>query len=71
MPSQTHVISTRIPTDWAVRLQERAAAEGCDTSKVVKDAIAKLLEIDTPESVESLQKRVSRLERQVKRLLAD
>jgi predicted transcriptional regulator len=63
------VVSTRVPRDWAVQLQQLAEAEGCDISKVVADAIAEHLKVHSPESVESLSKRVARLERSVKRLL--
>jgi predicted transcriptional regulator len=67
MPTQ--VVSIRVPDEWVSKLKDLADAEGCEITKVVKDAIASHLQVQNAEDVVSLQQRVRKLERQMKRLL--
>ena len=66
----SQVISTRIPGEWVDQLQQLAEAQDSDLSKMVKEAIARMLTIETPDSAVALQHRVSRLEAQLDSLLS-
>ena len=65
----SQVVATRIPDEWFDQLQQLAQAQDSDMSKVVKEAIAQLLDINTPDSMVALRHRVSRLETQLNSLL--
>lgn len=61
-------VGSRIPHPLYDRLQALSQETGDCTSKIVRDALAAYLGMNTPESAESLAKRVAALERKVAKL---
>lgn len=61
-------VTTRIPQDWFEQIEVICAECGKSRSEVFQEAIAAYLGKHPPHSIPSLSKRVSALERNVKKL---
>lgn len=68
MKGELPVVGSRIPHHLNDQLQTFCRETGKTSSEVVRDALSAYLGINSPESIESLNKRVAALERQYKKL---
>lgn len=64
----TH-ISSRVPESYAEALNQISQKTGKSQSELVREAVAMYLGKTDPESVERMNRRIAKLERQVKNLL--
>ena len=62
-------ISGRVPESYAEALSQIAQKTGKSQSELVREAVATYLGKTEPESVERMNRRLTKLERQVKTLL--
>jgi phosphate uptake regulator len=68
MKGELPVVGGRIPHALNDKLEAFCTESGKTTSEVLRDALSAYLGVNTPDSVESLNKRVAALERQYKKL---
>lgn len=68
MRGELPVVSGRIPHHLLNQLEDFCQETGKTSSEVLRDALCAYLGVNTPESIESLQRRVATLERQYKKL---
>jgi predicted DNA-binding protein len=69
MKGQLPVVGCRIPHTLNDRLMELSQATGDSTSKILRDALSSYLGTNTPETVQSVEKRVTGLERKIAKLM--
>jgi predicted DNA-binding protein len=69
MKGNLPVVGCRIPHTLNDKLEQLCQATGDTPSKVLRDALSAYLGANTPESVESIHKRVAGLERQINKLM--
>ena len=65
---QQPLAHARIPHDWDNQLRAIAQETGKSYSEVVREAIAAYLDKVEPDSVQTMNRRIAQLERQVKKL---
>ena len=63
------LVAGRIPAEQAIQLKKIEAETGKSESEVVREAIAQYLGKTAPDSVASMSRRLSRLERQYTKLV--
>lgn len=68
MKGELPVVGGRIPHHLNDQLQAFCQQTGKTQSDVIRDALSAYLGVNSPESIESLQKRVASLEQQYKKL---
>lgn len=68
MKGELPVVGGRIPHTLNDKLQAFCTESGKTTSEVVRDALSAYLGVNTPESVESINKHLAALKRQYKKL---
>lgn len=68
MKAELPVVGCRIPHVLNEKLQALSQETGESASQICRDALNAYLGVHTPESVQSLSKRVAALERQYKKL---
>lgn len=68
MKGELPVVGGRIPRPLNDKLQAFCTESGKTTSEVVRDALSAYLGVNSPESVESINKRLAALERQYRKL---
>jgi predicted DNA-binding protein len=68
MKGELPVVGGRIPHHLNDQLQAFCQQTGKTSSEVIRDALSAYLGVHSPESIESLNKRVAALERQYKKL---
>lgn len=69
MRGQLPVVGCRIPHTLNDRLMELSQATGDTPSKILRDALSSYLDVNSPETVQSVEKRVTGLERKVAKLM--
>lgn len=66
---QKPTVGARVPHSWKDQIEAICQASGKSESEVVQEAIAQYLHITDADSVMSLAKRVTKLERQYQKLV--
>lgn len=69
MKGDLPVMGCRIPHTLNDRLLQLSQATGDSNSKILRDALSAYLGVNTPESVQSVEKRVAGLERKLAKLV--
>lgn len=69
MKGDLPVVGCRIPHTLNDRLLQLSQDTGDSNSKILRDALSAYLGVNTPESVQSVEKRVAGLERKLAKLV--
>ena len=69
MKGELPVVGGRIPHALNDKLQAFSQETGDSSSKIVRDALSAYLGVNTPETVQSVEKRVAALERKLAKLM--
>lgn len=68
MKGEQPVVGGRVPHVLKTKLTEFCQNTGQSESEVIRSALSEYLQVNTPESIQSLNKRIATLERQYKKL---